>query len=216
MNIPVIRTGVFSVNSMVVPLQHDRCFVVDPAGCELTYDEIKIRNYIKAKELKCVGIVLTHTHFDHVTGIAPLKEAFPEARIAVHEAEFSELQNPPGPLEKALVRTLGAPEILDELAKQPCADIALKDGDDFFGWKVIHTPGHSPGSICLYNELEKTLISGDTVFDYGGHGRTDLPGGNDDDMTKSLARLCEMIPEGTKVFPGHDSFDFPFSPEALQ
>ena len=216
--LPVIRTGVFSVNSLVVPINDDsgesnKCFVVDPAACRLAGDENKLRDYIIAKELKCEGIVLTHSHFDHITGIAPLKEVFPEIKIAIHELEVSELQNPPGPIGSAVIRTLGAPDLMEEVAKQPPADIALKDGDMIFGWKVIHTPGHTPGSICLYNKEQNTLISGDTIFDYGGYGRTDLPGGSQSDMMASLQRLRELIPEGTKVYPGHDSFDFPYSPE---
>ena len=67
--------------------------------------------------------------------------------------------------------------------------------------EIIHTPGHTPGSICLYNEAEKTLISGDTLFD-GGFGRTDLRGGSMKEMEKSLEKL-EQLPSGICVFPGH-------------
>ena len=210
--IPVIRTGVFNVNSLVVPLEDNKCFIVDPASCKLSNDENKIRDYIKAKGLKCEGIVLTHSHFDHITGLATLKEAFPEIKIAIHESEVCELINPPGPMGSAVIRTFGAPDLLKEVSKQPPSDIALKDGDVIFGWKVIHTPGHTPGSICLYNKELNTLISGDTIFDYGGYGRTDLPGGSNTDMIHSLQKLKEIIPPGTKVYPGHDSFDFPYDP----
>ena len=84
--IPVIRTGVFNVNSLVVPLEDNKCFIVDPASCKLSNDENKIRDYIKAKGYKCECIVLTHSHFDHITGLATLKEAFPEIKIAIHES----------------------------------------------------------------------------------------------------------------------------------
>ena len=212
MSLTVIPTGVFNVNSLVVPVGDGKCFVVDPAGCSLTHDENKIVDYIKSEKLQCVEIVLTHSHFDHITGIAPVKAAFPEASIAIHEDDYSELTNPPGPMGTALVRYMGFMDILDEIKKQPDADTPLKDGSDIFGWTVIHTPGHTPGSICLYNKEENTLISGDTIFDYGQYGRTDFPGSSYRDIMHSIQILKERIPEGTRVFPGHDSFDFPFIP----
>ena len=77
-------------------------------------------------------------------------------------------------------------------------------------WKVIHTPGHSPGSVCYYNEDMQFLISGDTLFDYGGYGRTDMTGGDELLLRKSLNKLGQIIKKGTKVYPGHDSFGFSF------
>ena len=71
-------------------------------------------------------------------------------------------------------------------------------------WKVISTPGHTPGSICLYNKEEKILISGDTLFAYGGYGRTDMAGGDEAQIIHSLAMFRENIPAGTHVYPGHD------------
>ena len=136
MSLTVINTGVFSVNSLVVPVgdgqggEGNKCFVVDPAGCSLTGDENKIVDYLKREGLQCVEIVLTHFHFDHITGIAPVKAAFPDASIAIHEDDFSELQNPPGPIGVALVNAMGVNGLLEEIAKQPNADIALKDGED--------------------------------------------------------------------------------------
>lgn len=215
MDLPIIRTGVYGVNSIIVPVGDNKCFVVDPAGCSLTSDEREIKDYIKSHNLDCVEIVLTHCHFDHITGILPLKEAFPDVKIAIHEDDYEEMQNPPGKIGRPMLERIGSKELMDEVAKQPHPEVALKDGDDIFGWKVIHTPGHTPGSICLYNSKEKILISGDTLFDYGGYGRTDLPFGSDESMEKSLRKLKEMIPEGTLVFPGHDSFGFPFDPSTL-
>lgn len=215
-NLHIIRTGVFGVNTIIIPLEDRKCFVVDPAACSLSRDENKIIDYLKKEKMECVGIILTHSHFDHVTGIYPLTKEFPNIPIAIHEAEYAEFQNPPGPMNTAVIRFFGALELLDEVAKQPSATIALKDGDNLdklapgaggAAWKVIHTPGHTPGSICLYKANE-TLISGDTLFDYGGYGRTDMAGGDEVLIIKSLSRLRKEIPAGTKVYPGHDSFGF--------
>ena len=204
MEIQVIPTGFFSVNSLVIPLSDNKCFVIDPAACSGSGDKNKIVDYLHDKKLDCKAIILTHSHFDHITGIAEIKKVFPQAKIAIHKAEENELINPPGPMNSSVLGFFGMPEILAEVANQPAADTILTDGMELDGWKVIHTPGHTPGSICLYNESEKTLISGDTMFAYGGYGRTDMYGGDEAQIIHSLAILRERIPSGTHVYPGHD------------
>ena len=206
--IHVIRTGIFGVNTLVVETEKGMVFVVDPAACTLSGDQNIILDYLKKKKLECIGMVLTHYHFDHVMGIKQLKEAFPKAQVAIHQAEFAEFQNPPGPLGRADIMFFGGDQIIQVVEQQPSAEVALKTGQDYFGWKVLHTPGHTPGSICLYSAVENALISGDTLFDYGGYGRTDLAGGDEAQIIKSLAYLRENIPAGTLVYPGHDSFGF--------
>lgn len=215
MKIHVLHTGVFKVNTLVVPFEGGKCFIVDPAACALSGDENLITEYLKSHKLECAGIVLTHSHFDHITGIAPLKAAFPKAQICIHGFEANELggTGAPGPMNEAVLRFFGAPELLQVVGAQPAADTLLREGMTIFGWKVLHTPGHTPGSICLYKadfgeEGRGVLISGDTLFDYGGYGRTDMYGGDETEIQKSLARLQKEIPSGTLVYPGHDSFGF--------
>lgn len=215
MKIHVLHSGVFKVNTLVVPLEGGKCFIVDPAACALSGDENLITDYLKSHKLDCAGIVLTHSHFDHVTGIAPLKTAFPNAQICIHGLEACELPGTgaPGPMNQSVLRFFGAPELLDVVGAQPAADTLLREGMTIFGWKVLHTPGHTPGSICLYkadagDDGRGILISGDTLFDYGGYGRTDMYGGDETEIQKSLARLHREIPAGTLVYPGHDNFGF--------
>ena len=217
MKIHILRTGVLKVNTLVVPTTDGKCFIIDPAACPLSGDSTIITDYLKSHKLECEGIVLTHSHFDHITGIAGLKSAFPEAKVYVHEAEAGELTGSgvAGPMNQSVLRFFGAPELLEVVGAQPAADVLLHDGMSVFGWKVIHTPGHTPGSICLYKagageNGEGILISGDTLFDYGGYGRTDMYGGDESEIQKSLARLRREIPVGTLVYPGHDSFGFKF------
>lgn len=209
--VTVLQTGVFGVNSVIVTTGENKCFVVDPAACMLSGDETKILNYLSKNNLQCEGILLTHSHFDHITGILPLKKAFPEAKIGIHEAEASELQNAPGPMNSSVLGLFGMEGLLDEVSKQPAPDVLLKEGSNWFGWKVLHTPGHTPGSICLYSKEENKLISGDTLFAYGGYGRTDMYGGDEAVIMRSLGRLQKEIPAGTLVYPGHDAFGFGFS-----
>lgn len=212
--IKVIRTGVFGVNTYIIPAKQNKVFVVDPADNKISGDGGKIAAYIKENKLECSAIILTHSHFDHILGIANLKSVFPNAKIAIHESEIAELTgNGPGPMNEFLLNFFGMEDIIEQINLQPAADIPLKNNStldfaDAPDWKVIHTPGHSPGSICLYNKEDKLLISGDTIFDYGGYGRTDMYGGDEVLIRKSIQMLKESIPAGTKVYPGHDSFGF--------
>ena len=212
-DIHVIRTGMLAVNTLVVPVGEKKCFVVDPAACSLSSDETVIVDYLKKQKLECTGIVLTHSHFDHITGIEQLKRAFPKAPVLIHQAEYEEMQNPPGPMGASVISFFGISQFIPIISKQPSAEIALTDGQTLEcieapDWKVIHTPGHTPGSICLYNEKDGLLISGDTLFDYGGYGRTDMAGGDEALIKKSLAKIHSTIPAGTKVYPGHESYCF--------
>ncbi|MCQ2576057.1 MAG: MBL fold metallo-hydrolase [Treponema sp.] len=224
-DIHIIRSGFLSVNSLVVPVCGNKVFVVDPAASASSRDSGKIVNYLKEKKLECIAVILTHTHFDHVTGIAEIKEAFPAAVVAVHEAEKKELDHGPGPMNISILGSFGMNQILEEISKQPLPDFLLKDQltlDNLFKkvdvvkmpafaeikkeisqWTVIHTPGHSPGSICIYNEAEKVLISGDTWFD-GAYGRTDMYGGDEDTLQQSLSKVWKIVKSGTMVYPGHD------------
>lgn len=208
--IHVIRTGVFGVNTLIVPLSQNDCFVVDPAACSLSGDKYKITSYLESKKLNCREIVLTHAHFDHITGIDTVKNCFPEAKIAIHKNDSDELRYAPGPMNSSAISFFGESSLLDAIMVQPAADILLEDGDSVFDFTVIHTPGHTPGSICLYSKERNVLISGDTLFDYGGYGRTDLQGGDEALILKSLENLRKIIPADALVYPGHDNFGFKF------
>ncbi len=217
MKLHILRTGVLKVNTLVVPTTGGKCFIVDPAACSLSGDASIITDYLKSHKLECEGIVLTHSHFDHITGVAELKAAYPSAKIYVHEAEAGELNGSgvAGPMNQSVLRFFGAPELLEVVGAQPAADVLMRDGMSVFGWKVIHTPGHTPGSVCLYKaeageEGQGVLLSGDTLFDYGGYGRTDMYGGDEAEIQRSLARLHGEVPSGTLVYPGHDNFGFKF------
>jgi hydroxyacylglutathione hydrolase len=134
-------------------------------------------------------VLCTHLHPDHFEGV----EFFKGSLLGFHEEEERALKEFYGPyLFQASGSRLPAKE----------ADLYLKEGELQFGkevWKVIHTPGHSPGSICLYNPRDKILITGDVVF-LGGVGRTDL-GGDPQLLARSIRRLMEL--EVEYLLPGH-------------
>jgi glyoxylase-like metal-dependent hydrolase (beta-lactamase superfamily II) len=135
-------------------------------------------------------IVLTHCHFDHTAHIKEIAHMC-KAKVAIHRID--------------------APGLLDEMrclsmhfgARAPgiVPDIMLAEGDRIGTLRVLHTPGHTPGSICLYAEDDRVLISGDTVFTDGGFGRYDFLGGSRIDLARSLDRLSGLDVEG--LYPGH-------------
>jgi glyoxylase-like metal-dependent hydrolase (beta-lactamase superfamily II) len=136
-------------------------------------------------------IVSTHRHWDHIGDNAPLSEAT-GAQIAAHTLDRYGLEHP-----SALMAPFPIPPSV------PAVDLAegsrIKFGE--IDLEVLHTPGHTEGSVCLLATGERLLFSGDTLF-AGSWGRTDLPGGSDDQMVGSLARLSALPPD-LKVLPGH-------------
>jgi len=167
------------INKIVVgPLQTncylisfgDRALVIDPG------DQVE-RIIERLGQLKLEKIILTHYHFDHVNAALELKEKT-GADILIHEGEKS---------------FLGFK-----------ADQYLKEGNLIqFGQeslKVIHSPGHTQGSICLLGQKE--IFVGDLIF-AEGYGRTDLPGGSDQAMSQSLEKISQIIKSGMTVYSGH-------------
>jgi len=137
-------------------------------------------------------VINTHGHFDHIGG----NGYFLKAKIAIHEVDAPIL-------EKADTQASYA-DFFDGKLKPRQVDQKLKEGQvlqvNGMPLKVLHTPGHTPGHICLYNEKDGTLFSGDLVFS-DGVGRTDLPGGDVAELDKSLERISRL--KISKILPGH-------------
>jgi len=163
--------------------------VIDPAG-----DEERVVERVKKKDLNLKYIVNTHGHPDHTCGNAKVK-ALTGAEIVMHEIDDKEFNSGEG---QTMARQWG-------FTPSPVADITVKDGDQIVAGdaslKVIHTPGHSPGGICLLGD--GNLFTGDTLF-VGGIGRTDLPGASTSQFMKSIKEKLLTLPGETVVWPGHD------------
>jgi len=134
------------------------------------------------------NIINTHMHWDHIGGNA----FFGNAKIHIHEKDSHVLEKGDSELSHA--------SYFNGNMKPMPVEKKLRDGDEIFGFKVLHTPGHTEGSICLLDNKDKILISGDTVF-ADGVGRTDLPGGDERALESSLEKLAALDIE--KILPGH-------------
>lgn len=155
------------------------------------------------------AIVLSHGHYDHTAGLADALTAFQAAGftvpIAIHGADARYL-GPEG--KKTTIELLSALGDLDwippGLERLPSPDILLSDGDQIAdsGLRVIHTPGHSPGSICLHAPGGALAYTGDTLF-FRGIGRADLPDSSPADLARSLSRLLDILPPDCVCWPGH-------------
>uniref|UniRef100_A0A7C4S5Z7 MBL fold metallo-hydrolase n=1 Tax=Geoglobus ahangari TaxID=113653 RepID=A0A7C4S5Z7_9EURY len=150
---------------------------------------------IKKFNLKSLDyIILTHTHFDHASATADLKKAM-GASVILHklEYEFAVSQN-----FSASFFGINFPPFQ--------ADVLVDEGDSInlgeMNLEVVHTPGHTPGSICLYERDKKIMFTGDTVFPDGGFGRVDFPGGNARQLIRSLEKLTKF--DVNIMYPGHD------------
>ena len=166
-----------------------QALVIDPAG-----NEDDIAREAREQGMTITKIVNTHGHPDHTCGNARIKE-LTGASIVVHEADAEGMVSTHA---KDFARMLGC-------AGTPPADETVRDGDviqvgNEVKLEVIHTPGHTPGCVCLYGGGH--LFTGDTLF-VGGVGRTDLPGGSHGQMMKSIEDRVLSLPDETIIWPGH-------------
>jgi len=172
MIIKQIAIGYMDNFSYLIGCENTRqALVIDPGS-----DVDQIVSIARKENLEIVTIVNTHGHGDHTAGNAALKERT-GARVVIHELDGD---------------------------RYPAVDVLLSDGETLqlgdLTVDVIHTPGHTPGGICLH--ARGNLFTGDTLF-VGDSGRTDLAGGDRPSMGKSICRLMEL-PDDTVVWPGHD------------
>jgi hydroxyacylglutathione hydrolase len=174
---------------LVVDETHHQAVAIDaPEGAAAAFAARAERD-----GLQVVRLVLTHGHWDHIFDALFFRRAF-QCPIAIHPADAFMLQVPQTEL-------FGLPFSIPPFE----ADEMLDDGENVTAGSlemtVLHTPGHSPGGICLHNAQVGVLFAGDTLFQ-GTFGRTDLPGSDVEAMAGSLASLADL-PPGTRVYSGH-------------
>ena len=177
MKIERIVCGAYAENAYVI----DGKYIVDP-GDGLTQ--------LRAALPEPKALLLTHGHFDHMLAAEDIQKTS-GAMVYIHPADADMLADP----------ALSAYDPGVSQLRHPVEIAHTAYPEELFGFRVLHTPGHTPGSVCLYNEAEKVLFAGDTLF-RAGFGRYDLPGGNVHALLDSLRQLF-CLPGDTRVYPGH-------------
>jgi len=188
MKIENIVVGPLQVNCFIVYDEESLdAMVIDPGD-----DAGKIIRFIEDNKLLVSRIVCTHAHFDHIGAVRELKGKT-GAPVLLNKGDSD------------IFRRADRQASLwgFQLEQPPEPDIYLAGGDEIaigkMRFKVLHTPGHSPGGICLYGE--GVIFTGDTIF-AGSVGRTDFPGGSMSELKSSFSRILSLPPE-TRIFPGH-------------
>jgi glyoxylase-like metal-dependent hydrolase (beta-lactamase superfamily II) len=189
MKIKLMEAGMFGTNCYIVTdTGTARCAIVDPGGQSPAIDK-----YVEKNELTVESVILTHGHCDHTGGVPFYLEKY-HALLYAHEAERPFLTD----VRLNFSRQMLGREIVLE------ADVYVKDGDEIMvgeiPFKVIHTPGHTPGGICLL--AGDILISGDTLFNES-IGRTDFPYGDTQALLDAIRKRLFVLPDEVKVYPGH-------------
>lgn len=181
---------------LVACLKTRQAMLIDPAGSERL-----LVNDLQQNGLSLVYILNTHGHPDHTSGNDAVKK-MTGARVLMHE-EDDRLFNSPSVVKMFKSWGFDNTPLVDEHIVH---DQILRLGE--LSFQVIHTPGHTPGSVCLYGH--GVLFTGDTLF-VGAVGRTDLPGGSEEVLKRSLKERLAVLSDETVVLPGHDYGDTPTS-----
>lgn len=189
MKIHTLNLGELRSNCYVVETAPGRCIIVDLGG-----DADYLMNFLKMNKLKLTKILLTHGHFDHIGGVEEVRR-LTGAEVFIHLNDSEMLTSEKYSLASGMSYDPFIPVTLWTAVEE---DAIIQDGE--LSFKVIHTPGHSGGSVCYI--CEDVIFSGDTLFNRS-IGRTDFLGSNPIDMKKSLKKLS-LLEGDYKVLPGHN------------
>lgn len=189
--IKAFTLGPFQTNCYVVSAGTPDCWIVDAS-----FGPGAMIEHVRRDKLIPRALLLTHAHVDHIAGVADVRRAFPEIPVLIHAAERDWLGDPLLNLSALGGQSVTAPGpdgFLDEGETRTLGDSS---------WRVLHTPGHSPGGITLCCDDAGVAIVGDSLFS-GSIGRTDFPGSDHATLIASIKSKLYTLPGATRVYPGH-------------
>lgn len=193
-NIKSFVFGPFQENTYLLFDETNECIIIDP-GCYDRREQLLLENFIKEKQLKPVKLINTHCHLDHVFGNGFVADTY-KLKLEINKLDLPVLD---AYLTSANLYGLNA-------SPSPQPSVYIDEGDIIkFGnsmLEILFTPGHSPGSITLYNREQKIMIVGDVLF-YGSIGRSDLPGGNSEILIHSIKNKLLPLGDNYTVYNGH-------------
>jgi len=174
------------------------CLIIDTG-----LDARELLTFLERNKLTPKALIITHGHIDHIAGVEKLRAKYPDIAVYIHKLDAETLTDSMSNLSFMLDSTDSqtersfSTEKADYLVDEP--DVIEAAGIKL---KVIHTPGHTPGGICLYCEKENVVFVGDTLF-ADSVGRTDFPGGNMRQLIEGIKNKLLTLPDDTVVYPGH-------------
>jgi glyoxylase-like metal-dependent hydrolase (beta-lactamase superfamily II) len=197
LEIIVTPTGLLDVNTVIIfDSEINDAVIIDPGG-----SEDYLHKFLTERNLSVNSIIHTHAHFDHISGTSGLLEKYPGykngVKIYLHHGDQPLWEHPE---KQGSMFGLQLPRQSTKITNWLEPDSVLNFQG--FEMKVLHTPGHSPGSCSFYIANKKTLISGDVIFQ-GSIGRTDLWLGDFDTLIKSINEKIFVLPDDTRIISGH-------------
>lgn len=194
LNVKLFVFNPFQENTYIIYNDKGDCLLFDP-GCYTTAEQTEISVFIKEQNLTPKVLINTHCHIDHILGNRFIMEKY-EVPLWIHKDDLTLLHAAPVYGQTYGVKMNPSPEpekFLDENNTVTLGEFELQ---------IIHIPGHSPGGICFYSKDNKFLIGGDVLF-YESIGRTDLPGGNHEQLLKNIKEKLFKLNDDTIVYSGH-------------
>ncbi len=184
----------FQENTYIVYNSHHEAIIIDP-GCYEKHEKERLTAFVAEHKLKVVQLINTHCHLDHIFGNKFIAETF-SLELFIHPNEEQVLSFAP---QTGKMYGVPVDNYDGQLHFLNHGDIVKLGADEM---KVLLTPGHSPGSICLYSKDDNFVIGGDVLF-RDSIGRSDLPGGNHATLLESIKEHLFTLPNDTEVYPGH-------------